>query len=184
MITGGIISAWIGAGLLARIPASRLMMIISALLLVVAALLIAEATYKGTALLSLHHDPLLRPSVGLLAGLFVGAISSLLGVAGGEFIIPILIFIFGADIKTAGTLSLLVSLPVVAVGVAKHYLTGHYRSRDVLIFLVLPMSVGSVIGAVVGGFLSNAVPIDALKIFLALILASSAIKLSRHGDHT
>ncbi len=29
MITGGIISAWIGAGLLARIPATKLMMVIS-----------------------------------------------------------------------------------------------------------------------------------------------------------
>lgn len=136
MITGGIISAWIGAGLLARIPSSRLMMIISALLLVVAAMLFAEAAYEGTGLPALPQEAVLRFAVGLLAGLLVGAISSLLGVAGGEFIIPILIFIFGVDIKTAGTLSLLISLPVVAVGVVKHHLTGHYRSRDVLMFLV------------------------------------------------
>ena len=43
-------------------------------------------------------------------------ISSLLGVAGGEFIIPILIFIFGVDIRTAGTESVLISLPVVLTG--------------------------------------------------------------------
>jgi uncharacterized membrane protein YfcA len=125
---------------------------------------------------------LVRSGAGLLTGLLIGAISSLLGVAGGEFIIPVLIFIFGADIKTAGTLSLLISLPVVAVGVVKHYQTGHYRSRDVLMFLVLPMSFGSVIGAVAGGFLSSTVPVDALKFVLALILAFSAIKLLRHGE--
>lgn len=180
MITGGIISAWIGAGLLARIPATKLMMIISVLLLVVAAMLIAEATYVETALPIIHHDPLVRSGVGLLTGLLIGAISSLLGVAGGEFIIPVLIFIFGVEIKTAGTLSLVISLPVVAVGVARHYQTGHYRSRGVLTFLVLPMSFGSVIGAVAGGFLSSTVPVDALKFVLALILASSAIKLLRH----
>jgi hypothetical protein len=69
----------------------------------------------------------------------VGAISSLLGVAGGEFIIPILIFVFGADIRTAGTASVLISLPIVFTGVARHWLTGHYRSHTMLAYLVLPM---------------------------------------------
>jgi uncharacterized protein len=182
MIAGGVISAWIGAGLLARIPASRLMQIISTLLLVVAVMLFAEATYQGASLPTLPNDTALRVGAGLFAGLCVGAISSLLGVAGGEFIIPILIFIFGADIKTAGTLSLLISLPVVAVGVAKHTLTGHYRSRDVLLYLVLPMSLGSVIGAIAGSVLSNAVPLDALKIALSAILAGSALKLWYHAE--
>lgn len=45
------------------------------------------------------------------------------------------------------------------------------------------MSMGSVIGAVLGSFLSNAVPIDALKIVLAVIIALSAIKLRHHGEH-
>ena len=102
--------------------------------------------------------------------------------AGGEFIIPILILIFGADIKTAGTLSLLISLPVVAIGVAKHRITGHYCSRDVLTYFVVPMSIGSVIGAILGGWLSSAAPTNALKVVLAIILATSAIKLRHHGS--
>ena len=178
MIAGGVLAAWVGAGALSRIPADRLMQIIAGLLLVVAVMLFAEATYTGDMPFTLPHDMLERSCVGLLAGLFVGAISSLLGVAGGEFIIPILIFVFGADIKTAGTLSLLISLPVVAVGVAKHRLTGHYRSRDVLEHLVLPMSLGSILGAVIGGYLSAAAPIPVLKIVLAVILAASAYKLT------
>lgn len=184
MIAGGMISAWIGAGLLARVPASRLMAAISALLLVVAAMLFAEATYTGAALPSLPNDPFIRSGAGLFAGLLVGAVSSLLGVAGGEFIIPILILIFGADIKTAGTLSLLISLPVVAIGVAKHRITGHYCSRDVLTYFVVPMSIGSVIGAILGGWLSSAAPTNALKVVLAIILATSAIKLRHHGERS
>ena len=70
----------------------------------------------------------------MVAGLLVGAISSLLGVAGGEFIIPILIFAFGADIRTAGTASVLISIPVVLTGVARHWLTGHYRSQSLLVY--------------------------------------------------
>lgn len=113
----------------------------------------------------------------MAAGLLVGTISSLLGVAGGEFIIPILIFVFGADIKTAGTASVLISIPVVLTGVGRHWLTGHYRSHSILAYLVLPMCIGSTAGALVGGFLAAWAPTDALRLTLAAILAMSAIKL-------
>lgn len=180
MIAGGMLAAWIGAGALQRIPANRLMKIIAALLLLISLMLLIEATALGPAFPALPASTILRSAVGLLAGLTVGAVSSLLGVAGGEFIIPILIFVFGADIKIAGSLSLLISLPVVAVGVLKHRRTGHYRSRDVLQYLVLPMGLGSVLGAAVGGLAASAVPTNALKLLLAVVLASSAIKLSNH----
>lgn len=182
MTTGGILAAWVGAGWLKRVSATMLMTIIAALLILIAVMLVAEATVLGTSSASLPADPFLRATVGLAAGLLVGAVSSLLGVAGGEFIIPILIFVFGVDLKSAGTLSLMISLPVVAVGVGKHLLTGHYRSRDVLRHLVLPMSLGSVAGAIIGGLLSGYVPTDALKIVLAAILATSAVKLWNHRE--
>ena len=63
-------------------------------------------------------------------------------------IIPILVFVFGADIKTAGTASVLISTPTVLTGILRHWLTGHYRSRTLLTYLVLPMSLGSAAGAV------------------------------------
>jgi uncharacterized membrane protein YfcA len=63
-------------------------------------------------------------------------------------------FVFGADIKTAGTASVLISTPIVVAGVARHLLTGHFRSRSMLGFLVLPMSIGSILGAVVGRYVS------------------------------
>ena len=118
-----------------------------------------------------------RLPAAVCAGLLVGAISSLLGVAGGEFIIPILIFLFGADIKTAGTASVLISIPVVMTGVARHWLTGHYRSQSMLVYLVLPMAIGSVIGATIGGYLAAWAPTDALRLVLAATLAVSAVKL-------
>src|SRR5262245_66650201 len=117
----------------------------------------------------------------MLAGLLVGTISSMLGVAGGEFIIPILIFVFGADIRTAGTASVLISLPVVLAGVARHWLTSHYRSQSMLAYLVLPMCIGSLIGATVGVYLAAWVPTDALRLVLAGILALSALKLWSKG---
>jgi hypothetical protein len=41
---------------------------------------------------------------------------------GAEFIIPILILVFGADIRTAGMASVLISVPVVLTGVGRHKL--------------------------------------------------------------
>jgi uncharacterized membrane protein YfcA len=44
-----------------------------------------------------------------------------LGVAGGELLIPALVLIFGADIKTAGSASILISLGVVSVGLWRYW---------------------------------------------------------------
>jgi uncharacterized membrane protein YfcA len=177
MLAGGMVAAWFGAGYLPRIPKTRVVVVIAVLLLATAVLLAAETMIAGTAWTLLAHDSLWRGPVAVIAGLVVGTISSLLGVAGGEFIIPILIFAFGAHIKTAGTASVLISIPIVLTGVARHWLTGHYRSQSMLLYLVLPMSIGSLMGAVAGGYLAATAPTDALRMTLAAILAISAVKV-------
>jgi uncharacterized protein len=177
MLVGGVIAAWIGAGYLKRIPKARMMTMIAALLLATAVLLAGETLLHGVAWTALAADSPGRLAAAVGAGLVVGAISSLMGVAGGEFIIPILIFIFGADIKTAGTASVLISIPVVLTGVSRHWLTGHYRSQSMLAYLALPMAVGCIVGATIGGYLAAHAPTDALRLVLAAILALSAVKL-------
>lgn len=118
---------------------------------------------------------------GITFGLAIGLVGSLLGVAGGEIIIPTLVFAFGADIKTAGTASLLVSLPTVLVGVIKYYSRGAFTEREVFGQTVLPMSVGSVVGAVIGGLLVGSVPAAALKVGLGVILNISAWRVFQSG---
>lgn len=124
MLTGGVIAAWIGAGLLARIPKQRVIPIIAALLVAIAGLLVFESLFAGMREFVLPGNDGFRAATAFAAGLLVGAVSSVLGVAGGELIIPILIFLFGADIRTAGTASVLISAPVVIVGIVRHWLTG------------------------------------------------------------
>jgi len=177
MLAGGVMAAWIGAGALARIPKRRIVAIIALLLAAIAMLLVVETIFAGSTAVALPQGQALRASVALGAGLIVGAVSSLLGVAGGELIIPILVFIFGVDIKTAGTASVLIATPVVLVGIARHFLTGHYRSRSMLAYLVLPMSAGSLVGAVAGGFAAAWMPGDVLRVVLAAVLVVSAVKL-------
>jgi uncharacterized membrane protein YfcA len=179
MVAGGVVAAWIGAGALLRIPKERVVSIIAVLLIAIAGLLIMETVFAGSTHFSLPPDQLVRVSVAMVVGIVVGTVSSMLGVAGGELIIPMLIFIFGADIKTAGTSSVLISVPIVIAGITRHILTGHFRSRSMLAHLVLPMSIGSALGAIAGGYMAAWAPSDALRVLLGATLAVSAVKLMR-----
>jgi uncharacterized membrane protein YfcA len=173
---GAVLAAWVGAGLVARLDARRLTGVIAALLAVVAAILLAEAGLgleRGGGL----PEGWLRPAAGVAAGLGVGLISSLLGVAGGEFLIPAFMLAFGADVATAGTASLLVSLPTVAVGVARFARQGAYGDRAELVGIAAPMALGSAAGALLGAALLPHAPAGALKALLGVILAASAVKL-------
>ncbi len=178
---GAVLAAWFGTGLLARLSGAALTRLIAALLAVVALVLLAESALGLEAGRGLPEDGLLRPAAGVAAGLGIGLVSSLLGVAGGEFIIPTMMLAFGADVRTAGTASLLVSLPTVAVGVLRYHRQGAYRDPGLLASLALPMALGSVAGAMVGAALLPHAPTSALKLGLGLILAASAVKLARKG---
>lgn len=118
---------------------------------------------------------------GVLFGLAIGLVSSVLGAAGDELIIPTLVFAYGADIKTAGTASLLISLPTVLVGVLRYAERGAFAERRDLTETVAPMGVGSVIGAVLGGLPVGSVSVALLKALLGVILDISAWRIFRHS---
>lgn len=174
MIVSGVLAAWLGAGVLSRVPKNRVSAILAALLIAISALLLVETAFQGTTVLQLPESHFVRIVAGLVAGLGIGAVSSLLGVAGGEIIIPVMIFLFGADIKTAGTASLLIAIPTVTTGVLRHWLHGRFRSRTMLLLLAAPMSLGSAVGAVMGGALASVAPANGLRVIIAAILAASA----------
>jgi len=179
MIAGAVSAAYLGTALVHRISEHLLERFILVLLVVIGAALIAEA-FLPQEIPDLLPDSLpVRIFGGIVFGLLIGLVSSLLGVAGGELIIPTLVFAFGADIKAAGTASLLISLPTVAVGVLRHRRLGAFRERRDLSETVAPMGVGSVIGAVAGGLLVGLVPAAALKVILGVVLIVSAIRIFR-----
>ncbi|MFN6571300.1 sulfite exporter TauE/SafE family protein [Dendronalium sp. ChiSLP03b] len=177
LICGAVITAFFGAAMAGRLSNEQLERIILVLLVLIGVVLIVEG------FLPQQIPALLPPALGwripagMLFGLAIGLVSSLLGVAGGEIIIPTLVFAFGADIKTAGTASLLVSLPTVLVGVVKYASRGAFTDRTALSNTVAPMGVGSVIGAVIGGMLVGIVPAAVLKVTLGVILNISAFRV-------
>lgn len=101
------------------------------------------------------------PAAAFLLGLAIGLVSGLLGVAGGELIIPSFVFGFGAPIKVAGTASLLVGLPTVTVGILP-WRRNAYADRAALRETVVPMDAGSAVGAVLGGLMPGVVPAGAI----------------------
>lgn len=177
---GAVVAAYLGVGWVHRVSDVQLRRTILVLLLAIGVGLLVEAFAPGesTGLLPDHGPAAL--AVAVACGLVIGLISSLLGVAGGEVIIPTLLFVFGADIVAVGTASLLISLPTVAVGVARHNRRAAFRERADRSRTILPMGVGSVLGAVIGGLLVGIAPQAAIKFVLGVILIYSALRVFRH----
>jgi len=164
MIAGALVTAYIGPAFASRISIERLEFVILVLLLSIGAALIIES-FLPVATAALVPASL-WPVAAFALGLAIGLVSSLLGVAGGELIIPSFVFAFGAPITIAGSASLVVSLPTVAVGVVRYVRRGGYGDRAALRETVLPMAIGSVIGAFLGGLLVGLVAPALLKLGL------------------
>jgi uncharacterized protein len=178
LLAGSLLGAWLGAGWATRLRSEDLHRLIAVLLVAIAAVLL------------LAHDPapagepllggVSRAAAGVVAGFAIGVVASLLGVAGGELLIPTLVLLFGADIKTAGTLSLVVSLPTVVVGFARYSRDPSFavlaRNRR----FILVMGAGSIAGSFIGGRMLGIVPSSVLLPLLAVLLLGSAVRVWRH----
>jgi uncharacterized membrane protein YfcA len=178
LLAGSLAGAWFGAGWATRLKSEKLNQVIAMLLTAIAAVLLFghDVSRSGKPL----FDGALQVGVGIVAGFLIGIVAALLGVAGGELLIPTLLLLFGIDIKLAGSLSLAVSLPTMIVGFARY---SRDRSFSVLgknVDFVLTMAGGSVVGSFIGGRLLGVVPAAVLVPLLAVVLAISAVKVWRH----
>lgn len=113
----------------------------------------------------------------------IGMVAAFMGVAGGELLIPTIVLLFGVDIRLAGSLSLLVSLPTMLIAFARYSRDSTFAVlRQNTRFIIL-MGAGSVTGALVGVVALTVVAGPALIGALALILLVSAAKVWRHADN-
>jgi len=177
LLAGSLLGAWVGAGWATRLSGRHLHQVLAVLLVVIATVLVfGHGAITGQPLL--HGAWQIAAGIG--AGFAIGAVASVMGVAGGELLIPTLVLLFGASIKLAGSLSLAVSLPTMLVGFARYSRDRSFSVvRDNAIFMIV-MAVGSIAGAAVGGKLLGIVPDAVLLPVLAAILLVSAVKVWRH----
>lgn len=178
VLAGSLFGAWIGADIATRLSQRNFYRVIAVLLAILSVVLcFGHDAVRPTA-------PLLQPPAltvaAAAAGVAIGLVASLLGVAGGEFIIPTLILLFGVDIKLAGSLSLAISLPTMIVAMARYSRDDSFRVLDSARRFLFAMGAGSVAGAVVGGLLLGFVPAAVLLPLLAAVLLVSAVKIWRH----
>lgn len=177
---GGMVGAWLGVSWLVGASSARLQRAVRVLLALMGGLLLIEAFLPGPSA-GLFSHPVAQWLGGATAGIVLGVVSSLLGVAGGEMIIPTLVFGFGEDIKGAGTASLMISVPTVLMGLSRQAAAGLRPTAQEITSTVVPMSAGSIVGALAGAFLVAYAPGDVLKVLLGLVLIWSAARLGRHA---
>src|SRR5690606_20062868 len=178
LLAGSMIGAWCAADCATRMRASLLYRIMAVpLVLIAGTLLLGDgASVQGGP----PPSGLVLIAAGVAAGLGLGVVASFLGVAGGELLIATLILLFGMDIKTAGSLSLAVSLPTMLVGFARYSRDGSFQVLRRNRRFVFVMAAGSLAGSFVGGYLLGSVPAGVLLPGLAFVHIVSAAKVWRH----
>lgn len=179
LLLGSVLGAWISAGWARRVPADTLRRTLGFLLILIAFLLASEFVLGGFPSLSLPLS-LLYP-LAFIMGLGIGGVAAVMGVAGGELLIPALLFLYQVSPKLAGSVSLLISLPTMLTALAQY---SQDRTFGVLWrqrALVLSLGLGSLLGGFLGGgFLLARAAEGTLLLLLSLLLLFSALKLLRH----
>ncbi len=181
LLAGSVFGAWWGAGHAVTMSRYWLNRIILVLLVGLAVVMLSEAWsgLHGSSTPLFEAGPI-RFVAGLVAGLIVGVVAALLGVAGGELLIPTIVLLYGLDIKLAGSLSLMVSLPTMIVGFARYTRADAFKVLSEEKPLMGWMVAGSILGAALGGMLLGMVPTGWLMGLLGIVLLVSAIKTFQH----
>lgn len=179
LLAGSLAGAWFGADWATKLKSHILYRVLAVLLVAIALVLVFGHGASASSAVSLTGVPL--AIAGATAGFGIGVVASLMGVAGGELLIPTIVLLFGADIKLAGSLSLAVSLPTMIVGLSRYSRDQSFSVIHTERRFVAFMVAGSFLGAFIGGQLLGVVPINVLLPLLAGILLLSAVKVWNHA---
>ncbi|MEV4571423.1 sulfite exporter TauE/SafE family protein [Nonomuraea sp. NPDC049419] len=178
LLAGSLLGAWAGASWAVRMRTATLYRVLAALMVVMAAaLVLTHTTALGSPALP---DPA-QAIAGVAAGFGIGVVAAIMGVAGGELLIPTIVVLYSVDIRTAGSLSLLVSLPTMLVAFTRYSRDGGVAVLGANLRFVAVMVVGSIASALLGGLLLGVIPDLVLIPILAVVLLISACKMARHS---
>lgn len=181
LAAGTIAGASIGVAIGRRLSATALTAVVAVLLLLLA-IVMATHAFDPAGGLRVALPPLLRSVGALVCGVAIGVVASLLGVAGGELLIPTLLVLYAVDTKAAGTLSLAISLPTLLVSLARwRQARGSWNLWTSNARLLGWMGAGSILGAALGARLLGWVDARVLSALLAALLVSSALHLAQQA---
>jgi uncharacterized membrane protein YfcA len=176
VLAGSLPGAWFGADWATRLRSETLGRVIAALFVLIAAVLLLGQQTRGAGM----APGVLRMVIAVVLGFGIGIVAALLGVAGGELLIPTFVLLFGLNIKLAGSLSLVVSLPTMVTGFSRYSRDRSFTVLRERAPFLAAMAAGSIAGSAAGGALVGLVPSAVLLPALSLILLISAFGLWRH----
>lgn len=179
ILLGSIIGAYLGADIAIKIKTTTLYKIISIMLIIISIVLFISHTYSYNGN-TLHYKSYIIFILGIISGFIIGLFAAILGVVGGELIIPTLILLFGIDIKLAGSLSLAISLPTMITGLIRYKKDNSFNVVYSHKSFILIMVLGSILGAFIGGLMVGIISDNILIPLLSIILLLSSYKLWRY----
>lgn len=178
LLVGSLAGAWLGATWATRMRAATLYRVLAVLLIGIAIVFAAE--HVG-ALPTLALPPVAQAITGVAAGFGIGVVAAIMGVAGGELLIPTIVVLYGVDVKLAGSLSLLVSLPTMLVAFFRYSRDQAFAVLGQHPAFIATMTAGSIVGTFLGALLLGVVSKAVLAPLIVMLLLLSAFKVWRQA---
>ncbi len=100
------------------------------------------------------YDYEFRPVIGVVLSVFVGYISSFLGIGGGIIHVPALVYLLHFPVHVATATSHFILVIMALTGTVVHIISGTFARG---VHLMISLSIGVVLGAQLGAFLSRRV---------------------------
>jgi uncharacterized protein len=183
MVPGLLLGGWLGSGVAVRIDGDALRWIVAAYCLVAA----AQLTFGGVRVAVDGGDVAAPQGAPLtLAGVFIGAVSAVVGIGGGSMTVPLLVWRGVRPVRAVGTSSACgVAIGLAsAIGYALHAPRGALP-QFAIGYVYLPAAIGvaaaSVIAAPYGMRLAHRLDGTSLKRVFAGFLLAVAVSLALGG---
>jgi uncharacterized membrane protein YfcA len=110
----------------------------------------------------------------LLIGLFGGVLSGLLGIGGGLFLIPVMVYFLGfAQQKAQGTTLAMLSLPVAFLGAWNYHKNGLVDWKVAFI-----LGAGFVVGGYLGSTAAVKIPVKLMQQIFGILLILVGLKMA------
>jgi uncharacterized membrane protein YfcA len=116
----------------------------------------------------------LAVAAALALGVAIGIVSGLIGIGGGAFLVPALVFLYGmSQIKAQGTSVATLLLPIGIFAFWTYYKAGHVDFK-----LAMLIAVGFAVGGWVGGLWAQHLSAVVLRRSFAALMILLALKLA------
>jgi len=112
----------------------------------------------------------------VVAGLAVGVLSGVIGIAGGTILVPILFYAFKMNQRLAQGTTIAVLLPPTGLLAFLQY----YKAGNADLKLGLLLALGIFIGGYFGGGWAQKIPDVVLRKIFAVVLAATALEMFFH----